>query len=58
MKRKLTEICKSLLNCKATASLKESIAEDMDKPDRSLGELLDDKSRKDGQIRDDSGSCR
>ena len=33
------------LNCKATASLNSEVEQDMEKPDKSLGELLDEKEK-------------
>ena len=50
--------CKSSLHCRATASLKQSVAEDMEKPDKSLGELLDEKTDDGDDVRNngsDSG---
>ena len=35
----------SELCCRANASLNEEIQEDLDKPDKSLGELLDEKEQ-------------
>ena len=41
------------LNCKATASLNSEVEQDMEKPDKSLGELLDEKEKD----RDEKSVC-
>ena len=40
---KVTKVCKATLCCKATAALKKAVAEDLEKEDKPLQELLDDK---------------
>ncbi len=44
----------SELCCRANASLNEEIQEDLEKPDKSLGELLDEKE----QDRDEERVCK
>jgi len=44
---KVTKICKATLCCKATAALKKAVAEDLEKEDKPLQELLDDKEPQD-----------
>lgn len=56
MKKKLTNMCKSSLCCRATASLKAAVNEDLDKPDKSLGELLDEKTDDGDDVRNDGGN--
>ena len=46
-------MCKSSLCCRATASLKAAVNEDLDKPDKSLGELLDEKTDDGDDVRND-----
>lgn len=43
MTKKANGTCRSSLCCKSTASLQCEIEQDLEKPDRSLGELLDEK---------------
>jgi hypothetical protein len=43
MTKKANGTCKSSLCCKATANLRSEVEKDLDKPDKSLGELLDEK---------------
>ena len=44
---KVTKVCKATLCCKATAALKKAVAEELEKEDKPLQELLDDQQPKD-----------
>tara|TARA_B100002019_G_scaffold290876_1_gene309583 strand:+ start:1005 stop:1151 length:147 start_codon:yes stop_codon:yes gene_type:complete len=44
---KTAKACKATLCCKATAALKKAVAEELDKEDKPLQELLDDKQPED-----------
>lgn len=46
MKKRLAAVCQSSLCCKATAELKKETCEEMEKKDKSLQELLDEKQPK------------
>ena len=41
--------------CRATASLNKATDKELEKPDRSLGELLDEKENEGDNVCDDSG---
>ncbi len=45
--KKDTKQCKATLCCKATASLNKQVAEDLEKEDKPLQELLNDKQPQD-----------
>ena len=44
---KPAKACKATLCCKATAALKKAVAEELDKEDKPLQDLLDDEQPKD-----------
>lgn len=44
--KKVVKVCESSLCCKATAELKLNVAKDLEKEDKSLGELLDGKEQR------------
>ena len=44
---KTAKACKATLCCKATAALKKAVAEELDKEDKPLQDLLDDEQPKD-----------
>tara|TARA_B100001059_G_scaffold221682_1_gene244862 strand:+ start:3795 stop:3941 length:147 start_codon:yes stop_codon:yes gene_type:complete len=44
---KVKKTCNATLCCKATAALKKQVAEDLEKEDKPIQELLDDKQPED-----------
>ena len=45
--KKDAKVCKATLCCKATAALKKAVAQDLEKEDKPLQELMDDKEPQD-----------
>lgn len=46
---KPAKVCKATLCCKATAALKKAVAEELEKEDKPLQDLLDEKQSEDKQ---------